>query len=614
VQYRIPRELLHEIRTRTSLVEVIGRYVSLQKRGRSYLGLCPFHGEKSPSFHVDESKQMFYCFGCQTGGDIFKFLTLIENESFAVVVKELADKCGVQLPEREITPEEKRVLDEREVLYQLYEVAASFYERGLMSSTATRAQEYVRGRQLPPETIQAFRLGYAPEGWHNLFDHLNRHRHPLRLAEKAGLITPGQSGAYYDRFRDRIIFPIRNVSGKVIAFGGRVLDGGEPKYLNSPENPLFNKSQALYGIDLARRAIGQEDCVVVVEGYFDTLALAAAGIHNVVASCGTSLTRGHLAILKRYTRKVVLVYDGDKAGQSAAERSLPLFLEEELWPLFIPLPHGKDPDDVIKAEGGDGFRQRIQRAIPLFDHVVMRHARGAQVSAQEREVALETLAPLFARLSPEKLDFYASFIAQHFGMGDHVSRDYLRRAQQTAQTQRLERPGTASEVGTSLRPPVRRPSVILLPAHEELLVHWMLQSPEEIVPSARDAAILDWMTHEGLKRVVGEALEMFAAQGTVDAALLIGRVTDPSLQTRLTELCVRGLELGDRSRDQALVQALLGIKEKNINHLLRHLQGEIARLEREGGDPKTLAQLGMQKVELHREQVQIQRRRSGSLV
>lgn len=582
MQYRVPREVLQEIQARTSLVEVVGRYVSLQKRGRSYVGLCPFHGEKSPSFHVDEARRMFYCFGCQAGGDVFKFLTLIENEGFMDVVKDLANRSGVPLPERELSQEEKRQLSDREQMYHLYEVATSFYERQLMASVGSRARAYLEKRRLPEPIISSFRLGCAPEGWSSLADYLKQQGHPLHLAEQAGLIVlrnqeggrpelNGRREGHYDRFRDRVMFPIRNINGKVIAFGGRILDQGEPKYLNSPEHPLFNKSQALYGLESARRAIGHDECVLVVEGYFDALALFAAGIQNVVATCGTSLTKLHLQILKRYTRKVVVVYDGDKAGQSAAERSLPLFLDEGLWPYFITLPEGKDPDEVVLAEGAEAFRQRIKNAVPLLEHVVAREARTAAGDAQRRDESLTRLAPLLARLSPEKLDYYVSLMARHFGMADQVVHDFISAARQS------QKPAGA------LQPPGRSPSgappltaLPTLPAQEAFLIQWILQRPEEILPDCISAEIEHFFLHEGLKQVIALATARFQQGLAVEAVQLIPLIESIPLQIRLSELAVKPLPISDGERDRAREQCLLGIKERFFQQVASRLKGEIA--------------------------------------
>lgn len=642
LQYRVPREVLQEIQARTSLVEVVGRYVSLQKRGRSYVGLCPFHGEKSPSFHVDEARRMFYCFGCQTGGDVFKFLTLIENEGFMDVVRDLAARSGVPLPERELTREEKRQLDDREQMFHLYEVATSFYERQLMSAGGSRARAYLEKRRLPSETMSGFRLGYAPDGWSALADYLKTQGHPLHLAEQAGLIVPrnqdgraqdgrGQDGrgqdsraqdgraqdsrfqesgarggfgrreGHYDRFRDRVIFPIRNINGKVIAFGGRILDQGEPKYLNSPEHPLFNKSHALYGLESARRAIGHEDSVLVVEGYFDALALFAAGIQNVVATCGTSLTKYHLHILKRYTRKVVVVYDGDKAGQNAAERSLPLFLDEGLWPYFIVLPEGKDPDEVVLAEGTDAFKQRIKQAVPLLEHLVAREARTSAGDARKREASLEKLAPLLARLSPEKLDYYVSLMARHFGMADQVVHDYIMNAQQSLARQNPRASG-------GLQPPdpvkVRQATSNLpaLPAEEGFLVQWILQRPEEILPDCISAEIEHFFLHEGLKKVIALAIDRFQQGLAVEAVELIPSIDSPALQTRLSELAVKPLPVNDGERDRAKEQCLLGIKLGFFQQVASRLKGEIAHQDSLGNSAQVLELMGKKQAidkELH---------------
>ncbi len=590
-------------------MEVIGQYVSLQKRGRSFLGLCPFHDEKTPSFHVDPGKGMFYCFGCHAGGDVFSFLTRIENRGFMEVVRELAERAHVELPAARLSPEERQKADERERLLGVLEVAAGYYERKLLGSDAGPAVSYLQKRGISSEVAREFRLGFAPDGWQNLVDFLNRSNHPLFLAEKAGLIVsrPRDRQGYYDRFRARVMFPIRDVSGKVIGFGGRVLGDGEPKYLNSPETVLFNKSRTLFGLDLARRAIGKEDMAVVVEGNFDTISLHAAGVRNVVATCGTSLTRDHLRVLKRYTRRIVLVYDGDSAGIKAAERSLGLFLEEDLWPFFVPLPAGKDPDDVVRDEGGEAFQERVRQAVPLLEHLIRRQALAARASAMDQEAALEELKPLFSlfgKSRPEKLEYYHSYVARHFGLPDHVVRDTFRRARQERQQRVLD--------GAPAAPPAR-PPLAVLPVHEAFLLHWILQRPAEILGPAEDARIADWLTHPGIKRIVTAAIEAHRAGAPVDYTALVDYETDPGLKDKIAELCVKELPLGDEDLERgAIEQTLLGIKLKNMNHVARRLQGEIARISDEGGDQALLARLLSRKVELNKEMDLLRRRTCGS--
>ena len=608
MQYRVPREILQEIQSRIGILEVIGQYVSLRKRGRTYLGLCPFHDEKTPSFNVDPVKGMFYCFGCHAGGDVFSFLTRIENRGFMEVVRELAERAHVDLPQPRLSPEERRKADERERLHDILEIAAGYYERALMGSPHGPAAEYLKKRGIPPETAREFRLGFAADGWQNLADYLKRNGHPLFLAEKAGLLVPRprDQHSYYDRFRDRVMFPIRDVSGKVIGFGGRVLGDGEPKYLNSPETILFNKSRTLFGLDLARRAIGREETAVVVEGNFDTISLHAAGVRNVVATCGTSLTREHLRVLKRYTRRIVLVYDGDAAGIKAAERSLSLFLEEDLWPFFVPLPPGKDPDDVVREEGGEAFKTRIAQAVPLFEFVIRRLAASAHGSAMAQETALEELSPLFnafRKVRPEKLEYYYSFVARHFGLSDHTVRGYFDRAGQTRQ-----RPGPDD---ATIEPPVRKP-VSVLPVHEELLLHWVLQRPEEILPAAEEAHIVDWLTHPGIKRVVAGALDRFRADEPADGLSLAGDDVDSDFLDKIAELSVRELPVDEADVARgAIEQTLLGIKLKNMNFVVRRLQAEITRITEEGGDRALLAELLAKKVQINKEMDLIRRRAGG---
>ncbi|HOP36412.1 MAG TPA: DNA primase, partial [Syntrophales bacterium] len=323
----IPDEKIEEIRSRADILEIVSEFVTLRKRGKSYTGLCPFHGEKTPSFTVNVDRQIFHCFGCGEGGNVIRFLMKINNLSFPEAVRSLAVKVGVDLPEREFRKERKEP-GKREKLLQANRLAAGYFRDALNGPEGDRARTYLASRGIGAEALSRFSIGYARDGWHFLKDALGKEAVPAGIAEEAGLLVRKDRDWHYDRFRDRIMFPVLDLNGNVVAFGGRLLGNGEPKYLNSPETPVYTKGRVLYGLYDTKEDIRRADRAILVEGYMDLIALWEGGIRHVVASLGTALTREQVLILRRFTKNVVLLFDPDQAGRHAAERSLKLFLEE----------------------------------------------------------------------------------------------------------------------------------------------------------------------------------------------------------------------------------------------------------------------------------------------
>ncbi len=422
---RIPRDIVDAVRERTDIVEVVSRHVTLRKRGSNSVGLCPFHQEKTPSFNVIPAKGIFHCFGCQVGGDVFRFLMMLEGLSFVEAVKELAGAAGVDIPERELTPGELRQLRERSTLYDVIEAAASFYESVLWTRPEGEpGRRYLEQRQISNETAQRARIGFAPGGWTRLIDHLHHLGFPPQRVLEAGLARPRQSGGgAYDAFRERVLFPIRNNRGQVLAFGGRLLEGDGPKYINTPETSLYNKSKTLYGLKHARAAIQRKDRAVVVEGYFDVVSMHQGGFDETIATCGTALTPEHVAKLRRLTRNVVLVMDSDNAGMRAAERSLPLFLEARIQAWRIELPGAKDPDELLREDGSEVMEAALRARTPLLEWVIDRKLAaygtetplGIDVDAMGRERVIEDLLPLLAATPDRKL---SDSVARRVGVPD----------------------------------------------------------------------------------------------------------------------------------------------------------------------------------------------------
>src|SRR6202522_773870 len=343
------------VKQQADIVRVIGEYVRLKKSGQNFSGLCPFHQEKTPSFSVSALKQMYYCFGCGKGGDVFQFVMELEKAPFPEAVRSVAEKCGIAIPKpRERSPEERKENQQRSALVDMHREAAAFFARHLLQTPEGKvAYAYLEDRGLNREAVARFGLGFAPSAGDALARFLKQ-KYPENILEVCGLVGRDQSGRFYDRFRRRIMFPISNEAGKVIAFGGRAMGDDMPKYLNSPETPIYTKSNVLYHLDRAKEALRRQDFAILVEGYMDAIAVARAGISNVVASCGTSLAEPQIKLLARFTKRVIVNYDPDNAGQTATERSVALLLEQDFEVKVLALPSigdkKADPDLFIREK------------------------------------------------------------------------------------------------------------------------------------------------------------------------------------------------------------------------------------------------------------------------
>ncbi|MGD8985462.1 MAG: DNA primase, partial [Desulfobacteraceae bacterium] len=358
-----------EVRRAADIVELIGQFVQLRKAGQNYVGLCPFHSEKDPSFTVSPSRQMFHCFGCKKGGDVFSFWMDYHKVDFPQALKDLADRYQVSLPEKPLTPFEREKMEVKEWLFKLNGVAAEYFHGILTrSEKGGPGRTYFDKRSIPKETILEFSLGYAPDEWDGLASFFQRKKMDLKKAAQAGLLIPRKNGGYYDRFRGRVIFPILNLRQQIVGFGGRVLDDSLPKYVNTPETPVFHKGELLYGLHVAYKSIRDSGRAVVVEGYTDVLALKRHGFDHAVATLGTALTRQHVRRLKGYAKEAVVVFDADSAGKAAAIKSLSSFMNEGLSSRVMVLPEGNDPDSYVNKNGLNSFLALLDASLPMFEY------------------------------------------------------------------------------------------------------------------------------------------------------------------------------------------------------------------------------------------------------
>jgi DNA primase len=418
------------VKQQADIVRVIGEYVRLKKSGQNFLGLCPFHQEKTPSFAVHPVKQIYHCFGCGAGGDVFKFIMELEKCAFPDAVRTVAEKCGIPLPRpRERSPEERRANQQRSVLVEMHRLAAEFFARQLSDSAEGKvAMAYLEDRGLDRDAVGRFGLGYAPSAGDALYRHLKQ-KYPDKLIELSGLSSRDPAGRLFDRFRRRIIFPIANESSRVIAFGGRALGDDMPKYLNSPETLIYSKSNVLYHLDRAKEGIRQQDFAILVEGYMDTIAVARGGCANVVASCGTSLAEAQVKLLSRFTRRVIVNYDPDVAGQAATERSLGLLLEKEFDVRVLALPGAADPDKFIREQGAENYQKLLKQAPAYLDYLIARARQMDRSTAQGKLAAVNFLMPYVQRI-PNRLlrSEWATRIASELRVDEPVLRESLRRA------------------------------------------------------------------------------------------------------------------------------------------------------------------------------------------
>ena len=479
---RIPREKIEEVQRYTDIVVIVSQYIPLNRRGKNYIGLCPFHNEKTPSFTVSQEKQFYKCFGCGEGGSVFNFLMKKEGLSFSEAVRSLARKAGVDIPQRRDASYEKR-----DYLYQANSLAAGFFQACLSSEEGRQAREYLDKRGIDRGSIEKFRIGYAPDRWDGLLTAAQGKGISAETLLGAGLVIAreGKKGCY-DRFRNRLMFPISDLTGKVIAFGGRSLDGKEPKYLNSPETALFHKGGCLYGVDLARGDIFREKKVLVMEGYTDVIMAHQYGISWAVGLLGTALSEEHVRLLRPWTEVVVLVMDGDAPGLKSAERNVETLIREDVETRIAELPEGYDPCDLLLKEGRDSFLEKVGGAAEFFDFKVKRASQRLGLSTPSGKLAFaRELIPLIAQIPDElKRQLTIKHLAEQIAAEEGILRRSLLSVLRNAQlsNQQLSRQnsgglkkGSAETGKATYRDETEKELLGLLLAHNELIGEYLLE-------------------------------------------------------------------------------------------------------------------------------------------
>jgi DNA primase len=566
----IPEDKIEEVRRRADIVSLIGEYVTLKKAGKNFLGLCPFHREKTPSFTVSPDKQMFYCFGCSEGGNVFSFLMKLNHLTFPEAVRQLAGKVGVVIPERSMSPEEKGRYTLREQIRRVNGFAAEYFVRALQSPAGEGAREYLRKRGIEAEAIRTFRIGLAPEGWQNLLDFLDKKEIPPKLVEQAGLAIPrtgeGERG-YYDRFRGRLMIPIEDVDGHVIAFGGRVMGAGEPKYMNSPESPVYTKGNNLFGLSRTREAIRQAGFSLLVEGYFDLIALWGAGIQNVVATLGTALTRAQVDLLRRYAPRVAAVFDPDEAGRKALARSLELFLAGNVHARAVILPDGHDPDDFVRTCGREKMEELVARAVPMVDYYIDEILGGRGTLEEDRDKLREAVAFISRLDDAVERNLFIKKVAERLNLDQDVLKTEVRRA--------LSHATAAAKAEPARKKSVQEPDHL-----EMALIHMMLECPERIPAVANSGVLACFITEE--LRMVGERLLAVAGKGGggMDTFSLVDGIEEGPVKNRLLDLLMGESPYPEELIDRLMADTIQKIRERSNRERGKILTRQIKEAER----------------------------------
>ena len=505
---RFPPEFIAELKSQADIVQVIQDVVPLKQTGSTFKGLCPFHREKTPSFNVNREKGFFKCFGCSTGGDVFKFVELHEKLSFPEAVQALAQRFGLTVPESDNPERDREAVAEREALLRVHELADAFFRAQLQASSGVGARRYLENRDIRAETVERLGLGYAPSRRDNLTLHLLDAGQPLDLLLRSGLVIQRDDKRPYDRFRNRLIIPIARETGSVIAFGGRALAADQqPKYLNSPETPLYTKSRTLYGLHLTRQAVREVGYVVLVEGYFDFAQAVQTGIRPVVATCGTALTERHVQLLRRFCSRTLLSFDPDSAGEGAAARSGELLLAQGFQVNMVQLPSGDDPDGYIRRHGGNAYRERLRSSRPYLDDLLDRASDGRDFSrAPEKRALLDRMKPAAQAIQDKVVkDGFVDRVEHMAQVPEGMFRDELRQER---------KPGRAD-----VRADLRAAQTAILPA-EKGLIWWVLHgtaAAQSVLAGLEPADLEGLQTARIL--VVARSLASVPAEGAPEALL-----------------------------------------------------------------------------------------------
>lgn len=586
-----PEELIEEVRTRNDIVEVISGYVRLQKKGSNYFGLCPFHNEKSPSFSVSPGKQMYYCFGCGAGGNVITFLMEYENQTFPEAVRTLAQRAGIALPEADDSKEARQADSRRAKLLEINKEAAKYFYYQLRIERGSVGMEYLRKRELSDETMNHFGLGYANKYSNDLIQYLKSKGYSEDLIRDAGLCNVDEKHGMYDKFWNRVMFPIQDINHRVIGFGGRVMGDGKPKYLNSPETEIFDKSRNLYGLNFARTS--RKGNVILCEGYMDVIAMHQAGFTQAVASLGTAFTSGQASLLRRYANEILLSYDSDGAGVNAALRAIGILKEAGMTGRVINLEPYKDPDEFIKALGGEEFQKRLDHAENSFFFELRQLQKNYDLSDPEQKTAFHReIARKLCTFSEEvERENYIEAVAQKY----HISFENLRRlvgtyAAQTGLAQPVIRPKSGVQKKNTAAEGIKN--------SQKLLLTWLVEQPQLYRQISKYISPKDFT--EGLYEKVADRLFEELEQGNINPASIISMFEEEEDQREAASLFHTRLERLESTAEQekALHDIVCAVKRNSYERDSAQLGTDVAALNRVIAGKKQLEELAKTHISL----------------
>lgn len=586
-----PDELVEEVRMKNDIVEVISGYVRLQKKGNSYFGLCPFHNEKSPSFSVSPGRQMYYCFGCGAGGNVFTFIMEYENYSFPEAIKFLAERAGVTLPEAEYSEEMRKKEGKRARLLEINKEAAKYFFYQLRSERGKPGYEYLKKRSLSEETIKKFGLGFANVTSNDLVKYLKGKGYEDKLVQEAGLASCDEKYGMHDKFWNRVMFPIQDINHRVIGFGGRVMGDGKPKYLNSPETMVFDKSRNLYGLNMARTA--RKDNIILCEGYMDVIAMHQAGFPQAVASLGTAFTEGQASLLKRYTEEVILAYDSDGAGVNAALRAIGILKEAGLVGKVLNLEPYKDPDEFIKNKGREAFEERIRQAENSFFFELRMLQRNFNLNDPEEKTRFHReIAKKLCGFSEEvERENYVQAVAEKYHIGfQNLRKLVISYAAKTGLAVPVERPKSGIQKKNSPEENKKK--------SQRLLLTWLTEEPGLYEKIKKYISPEDF-TEDLYKKVAGELFQGLQ-KGEWSPASIISLFTDEEEQRQVAEVFNTKLSaLSTRQeKEKAFHDIVLAVKRNSYEYFSSHLGADVSALNQVIEGKKALEELSKTHISL----------------
>lgn len=568
MSYKIPADKISQVRDATDVVALISNYLTLKKSGKGFVGLCPFHTDSAPSFHVNPINQLYYCFGCQKGGNVFNFLMEMEKMSFTEAVEFLAEKAGISLPKTQV---DDRLEKEKEALYFANRWAANLYYKNLFSPAGKDCLNYIRGRGINQEMIKTFGLGYSLNEWDGLIKQAQKASLSMDVLFKSGLIIKRSGGGFYDRFRGRFMIPIVDLYKKVLGFGGRkMIDDDSPKYINSPETPIYQKGYILFGLYQSREAIKQLDQSIFVEGYTDLISLFQAGIKNVVATSGTALTASQAKLIRRFTENVILLYDADTAGSLAAMRGADIFLNEGLEVKIVTLPIGHDPDSYVRERGADYFKQTISRAKSIVQYKIDALSKKLDISSTQGKTQLiNSLLESIVRIKDTiKQNLALKEVAEHFRLDERALMEQLHHIRKNGQY-RTYAPEKVNSVKASTK--IRHKSKYDLA--EEDLVRLILEDTTWLPILAKHLELEDFFDAE-IRTMFSTIFRLAQSDEKVTRQKVLNEVTDPQISSRIANLiATRYGETTDRKK--LIEDCLVLLKRRRLENILSNLENEM---------------------------------------